>query len=408
MAKNKAKERQRKVVSARRRVEQHETGGERTSIKLPEGVSFLSVKKAEVKRLDIVPFTAGAGNKYADEGELHYERTYYAHRGIGPNNDSYCCLAKNWGKACPICDHKASLVKKGTSNDDDEVKALNWKERQLWCVLDQGEKEKGLQVWDVSHFLFGKYLDEKVRTADDHEYDNFADPVEGMTLRIGVTEEKGGGYTYCKFSDIEFKPRKEPLDPELVESAPCLDDCLIEVPYDKLKKIFLQMGDDDETEEEDEEEDDKPAPKKGGKDKKPAAADDDDDEEKEDTEDDSDLEDDDDPTAKTLGLKVGMAVKYKRSDCEITKISGDGTSLTLEDEDGEKITGVPPNEVTVIEEEEDEEENDKPAKKGGKGKKPAAADDDEDDDEDTEDDLEEEEDEEEEDDPPPAKKPKKK
>lgn len=373
MVKNKREERQRKVVSARRRVEQHEVGGGRTSVKLPEGMGFFSVKKAGTYRIDVLPFTAGKGNPFADAGELHYERTYFSHRGIGPNNATYVCSAKTFGKRCPVCEHRMKIDGKA---DEELIKSLVPKERQLFFVIDHAEKDKGVQCWDQSFHLFGKHLDAKIKNADDDDgYEFFADPEKGYTLKVGATEEKGGGFSWCNCSDIEFKARKDSIPDEVLEECPCLDDCLIEMDYDELKKIFLQIPD-----EEDPDEDEKPKSKAPAKKSSPPDEDEEDEDEEPEEEEESD-DDDEKPANKPVkhSLKKGDEVTYKRMLCEIVKVSPDGTSLTLEDEDGEVHKAVGPDEVKLIEpdeeedeepEEEEPEEEEKPAKrKPGRPKK---------------------------------------
>ncbi len=438
-----SKERRRKVLSARKQAEEHKSGFDNTALAIPEGTSFFSVKKEGAIRLDIIPFVFQEGNPYAkgDAGEdLHWERTYWVHRGVGADENSYCCLKKTFGKACPICDHRAKLVKDPDA-DEDLVKDLAPKERQIWAVVDQSieGKKKGIQIWDVSYHLFGKFLNEKIKMADDDDkYEYFADPEEGSTLKIGASEKSFGGRTFFEFSNIEFKPRKEPLDAKLLDACPCLDELPKEVGYRELKDIFLQTSANGKDEDdEDEDEDDKPAPKKGGKKppvdeddededeepapkkkptKKPVPKDEDEDEDDEDEPEDEDEDDepapkkaapkkkggkDADPTAQDLGITKGAMVEYEGMSCTVTKVSPDGTSLTLIDEDDEEHKAVAPSEVELIDTpDEDEDEDDKPAPK--KGKKPAPVDEDEDEEDD------EPEDEDEDEEPAPKKKPTKK
>ena len=118
-----------------------------TSLVLPEGTHFFSVKKAGVRRIDILPYEVKQdGNPFAAKGSLHYERTYWAHRGIGPNNDSYICSAKTFNKKCPICEYRAKL-QKDPDAEEQMVKDLAPKERQLFNVIDTAERDKGIQLW---------------------------------------------------------------------------------------------------------------------------------------------------------------------------------------------------------------------------------------------------------------------
>lgn len=382
-------------VSARRVVDERKSGFDKTTLNIPEGLMVFQPKQSGAYRLDIMPFIAGEGNPYADAGVPHYERTYFTHRGIGPNNDSYVCPAKTFNKPCPICEARAKLMKDG--GDEEAIKDLGPKQRQLFLIIDHAARDRGLQLWDVSWWLFGKPLEAKIRNADEGEYDYFADLNEGKYLKIGAEEKSFAGQKFLEFNDIEFKDRKEHYDDDMMEKAPCLDDLLKEMEYDKLKAIYNQTS-----EEDDEVEDDDVKPVKKGKattKKTLPPPDDDDDEFEEDDEEEEDTEEneeDEDPTAMDKGIEQGFTVQHKKHGvCTVVKVSKDGTSLLLRDAKGKTIPAVSPSDVDVTDIDEDEEEE-KPAPKKGAKKPPVEEEDSEDEDEDSEDEEEDSEDEEDE------------
>lgn len=205
-------------------------------------------------RIDIVPFEAGDDNPYAKPGELHYERTYYAYRFVGPDENSYVCPSETWkgqGKRDFIKEYR-----KGLSADDPEekklIKHLAPKERQLFLVWDHADEEEGVQLWEYSYHNFGKLLDSRIDNADEEDrYDEFYFPeADGMTLKVTFEESTGGGYKYKEATAIDFKSRKEDLPEEILKQAVCLDELLVDTPYDEMKKAFLQIedegGDDDD------------------------------------------------------------------------------------------------------------------------------------------------------------------
>jgi hypothetical protein len=231
----KRKREKRGRLSAKATAEKAVGGGfEMTSLRLPEGVNFFSVKKAGVKRVEIVPYTVGPGNPDAAEGELYFQRTYYTHRNIGLNGDVYVCPAKTTGQPCPVCEERARLDS-SVDADPDLVKDLLPKKRQLWNVYDHSDPERGVQVWDISYHLFGKQLLARIRDADDEdEYEYFADPEDGLTLKIGFAEKSWAGNSFCEAETIDFKARREPLDPDILDAANDLDACVVVVDYDTL------------------------------------------------------------------------------------------------------------------------------------------------------------------------------
>lgn len=243
----------RRPVDAGRRVTEH-SSGDRQSLNIPPGLGMWSPKKAGAYRIEIIPFEVGVVadkftlRKYADVGDLYYERTYWNHRGIGVNNDSYVCGAKTFGKPCPICEHRSQLAQSPRAENEEMVKALAPKERQLFLIVDHDDEAKGVQLWEISYALFGKQLDAKIANADEEDrvrFRRFADPDEGSTLKLAASEEAIQRTKYLEFAVDEIRPRKVALDPDWVEHNFCLDDMVRLVPYEELKKIFLQTGDDD-------------------------------------------------------------------------------------------------------------------------------------------------------------------
>lgn len=262
--------------NARERAEKHTSGFDSTSIKLPEGVKLFKPKKAGVYKIDIIPFVAGKGNPYADEGILHYERTFHVHPRVGgQDGDTYVCPRETVGAKCPICEFQKQLMRDGGA-DEKLVKSLYPKERQLFQLIDLAEPEKGIQIWDVSYHLFGKFLDARIKNSDeDDKYDRFYRLVGGKTLKLGFEEETFNKQTFLKVSTIDFKDRAEDYGEDMLEKGYCLDELLKIPTYNELKAALEGGGsakdDGDDEPKKRRSDDDDDAPKK-----RPAASDDDD------------------------------------------------------------------------------------------------------------------------------------
>jgi hypothetical protein len=348
--KAKRKERRSAATAAKRRAESHKGGFENTILNVPDSKVMFAIKNDNTLKLDILPYEVGEGNPYADKGELHYERTFYIHRNVGPDNNSYVCPNRTAKLPCPICEYRAKLMKDPDA-DESIIKELAPKERQLFNVIDLKNKDKGIQIWEYSYYLFGKKLDDRIRISEEDDmYENFADLEGGMSLRIGMEEKSFGKSNFYEANSIDFKPRKEDYDEDILDDVYNLDD-LIKIPtYAELKKIFLQTeeGDDDEDEEE--------KPKKSSKKKvsekttkkaKPVEDDDDDDDW------DDDEEEEEKPAKKTKKKTPPVVEK--------------------EDDDDD------------WDDDEDEEEEEKPKKSSKKKAKPVEDDDDDWDDDDDDD-----------------------
>lgn len=398
MGKREREQREVRYTSAKEKAIKHESGFESSAVKAPEGMKFFKAKGGKSYRLDFMPYEVKkgrdekGGNPHSDAGFAHYERTYYAHPRIGIDQKFYCCPRLTFGERCPVCDD-ASRLRRIAKNDDEEkfAKSLEAKERQLFIVVDTEEKDGEAMLWDFSFHCFGKQLDAKLKDSDERDnYDAFCRLEGGMTLKVSFADEKGGGYSFAKCSNIEMRPRDMDYPPETLDSMPDLDAMLVYTSYADLKRIYEQTDDDKgqddddkpeatarkplkvaakakpkEEPEDDEPEPEKPAPKghkpKTGK-AKPK----------------EEPEEDESP-----GFKPGDKVKYGDAVYEVLKVSSDGETLTLEDEDGE-VEKTTVDEVEKYEEEPEPEPPAKPAKggkppaKGGKAK-PASSDDDWDD-----------------------------
>lgn len=374
MATQRQKREKRKIVysSAKERAEKHESGFSRTAYSVPDGMEQFQIKKAGTYKLDIIPFVAGKGNPFAEEGSVHYERTFYQHGGIGAEQKPYTCPARTFGKKCPICE-EAMKLRRG--DDPEAAKDIRTSERQLFLVIDHADAEKGVQLWEISHFAFGAALDEKIKSSDDEDgYENFFHLDDGMYLKVTFKEDSGGKFKFLKCTNIEMRARSKPLPDSLLDEVPCLDDLIILTPYDKLKSIYLM--------EEGDEDGDEPKASRNGKKvakKKPAA--------REEEEEPEEPEEEETQTADEAGITVGCRVDHADlGECVVARISKDGTSLTLEDEAGDTHKAVAVNECELLEEEEEEPPaRKKPGPKAGTRRKKPDDDDEEPEEEEEED-----------------------
>lgn len=283
-SRDRREKRKEQVVSASRRLAEHQSGGERMSLKVPPGTKWFSPEKEGTYTVDIVPFTAGKGNPFAKPGELYYERTYFHHAQVGPSNEKVICMAKTMKQRCAICDFRAKLGSDPDRDKDTEklIADLNFKERQLWNVFDHDEPKKGVQLWEISYHLFGKYLDNKINLAKPDKKDKFmqfSDPKKGFTLAITGSEKTiGKSNPFLEFAQIDFEEREKPLSEKLLARAICLDDLIRPAKYETISEMLTAAPPPDD--------EDKPKPKKGRKPVKDEDEDEDEDDEPEDEEDD--------------------------------------------------------------------------------------------------------------------------
>jgi len=348
-----------------------------SQIKLPEGVVQYKLDKVGVYRIDVMPYIVGKNNPRAQEGDIHFEREYEAHRIPTPDgNRMFCCRMKCFGKKCAACDF---LRMQGGTADQNLVKSLRTTTRHLWVVNDKpGDSANPLKVFDTNHYNrglgFGEMLAEAITSVAD--YASFFELDGGYTLQLSVKEQTWPGGKFNAATRIDFLPRKYTYKDKMLDSAPCLDALLVDPGYDHVAKLLnpdTQGGEEEErdtarTSSQPDDDDDTPPPKK-----RPPADDDDDDE-----------SENKDPTAADLGLEIGDKVKHEEYGvCKIIHVSGDGTSLRIKDKEGDVHKAIAPSEVKKLKDEpakkpppadDDDDEPTPPPKK-----RPPVADDDDDD-----------------------------
>lgn len=362
---------------AKRRAETHKAGYENTAFELPDGKKAFVLKSDKVVRLDIIPFEVGEGNPQADKDELYYERTYFVHPRIGTDQTSFVCLAKTCGEPCPICEFRGKLMKDPDA-DEDLIKDLGPKERQLFNVINTKDRSAGVQIWDMSFHTFGKKLDYEIKNSDEDDgYENFAELKGGFTLKLGIDQRHYGSVAFFEVVAINFKPRVKDYDEDILEEATCLDDILIVKDYDELKEIFLQTVEDENEDEDEDKKKGKAKGKKGGKkkDKDENWGDEDEDDNGDDENDDKDEngdEDEDDVNDSDVpdwskDDRVVVEIDGEDYPGVITKIDEDEEEATVKFDDGD--TGTHPFDELKAEPEPESKKSKKAGKKSGKDKK---------------------------------------
>ena len=253
MASRQNERRERRIADAGRRVTEH-ASGDRMCLAMPQGLGLWKPKKVGAYIVSFIPFEMTDTSKkfrksYANPGDWYFERTYYAHRGIGLNQDMVVCLRETFNKPCPICEFMMKLARSPRKEDVELLADLKTTQRQLFLVLDHEDERAGVQLWDISFAMFGKGFDNKIAMADErrrNRYRRFYDFGDaGMAVRLTCQEKAIGdkGKTNEYMVD-EFRERgtEYPVADNFYDHGYNLDDIVREIPYDQLKEMFLQTG----------------------------------------------------------------------------------------------------------------------------------------------------------------------
>ena len=366
------------------------------SVNLPEDVKRFTPKKGTYK-LDVIPYTVSA-KRHPDgvaAGEQWCRRPFLIHYGIGVDNKPQIC-PRTIGKPCPICEYY-EREKKRPGADEEAIKEIRAKARELYNVIDLDNEDDGVQVFEMSYHLFGKLLEGEINEADDDEIAGFAELKGGKTLKVRFSEATMGKNKFLEATRIDFLDRDD-YKKSILDDVVDLDSVFNVLPYEELEAVFLEdegvgmvTGDGDDEEDEapkskkkshkaDDDDDDDDAPKAKKK-SKPKPADDDDDEDeapkpkkKSKPKDD----DDDDEEEKPKSRRTSKKAPAEDDDEEEAPKPKSRRAVKKTDDDDDDDEAPKPKSKKKAPVDDDDDEEEKPAPKSKK--KPAPADDDDDED----------------------------
>lgn len=374
------------------------------SVQLPEDVKRFAPKKGTYK-LDVIPYTVSA-KKHPDgvaAGELWCRRPFLIHYGIGVDNKPQVC-PRTIGKPCPICEYY-ERERKRPGADEDALKEIRAKARELYNVIDLDNEDDGIQVLEMSYHLFGKLLENEINEADDDEVAGFAELKGGKTLKVRFSESSMGTNKFLEATRIDFLDRDD-YKKSILDDVVDLDTVFNILPYEELEAVFLEdegasmAGDDDDDDKpkskskkksyKDDDDDDDEAPKT----KKRSKSDDDDDDDekpksrrsskKEEPEDDDDDEapksrrsakkaapEDDDDDEKPKSRRSVKKAQPDDDDDDDEKPKRKTSSKKADDDDDDEAEAPKAKSKAKKKPEPDDDDDDEPKAKKGKGGKSA-------------------------------------
>ena len=249
---------------------------------LPKEVKMYSAEPGKVEKFDIIPYEVtnpNHPNKTEMLDNIWWNSPFKVHKNIGVNDESVVCPT-TFGKKCPICEYFAKRKKEGA--EWDELKMLRPSNRALYAVIPKDHKkyEEKIHIFDMSTFLFEELLIDE--TLENDDYESFADPEAGYTLKVRWSAESFNGNAFAKAKRIDFADRDEQYDENIIEEVPKLDELFKLLSYEAINAKFFEL-DDEKVDMDEEEEEEKPVRKRKKKTSVPEP-------EEEDVEDDDDEE----------------------------------------------------------------------------------------------------------------------
>ena len=222
------------------REQSDDVGGSRSCFKVPSDVPFLKPSKKIL--MDVIPFKVSTSKNpdHIKKGDFWYRLSYKVHARIGPQEQMVVCPT-TFNLPCPIC-QEYRLLRQNPEASEDEIKALRPKERTIMNVVDLNDLDSGIQLFDMSNFLFHDMLKQEITLNEDVAVHNFTDIPGGRSLRCVFTEESFNGRKFLKIHRIDFVKRKEDWDDSILEQAVDLDKAVVVLDYDSLKKLYEEIG----------------------------------------------------------------------------------------------------------------------------------------------------------------------
>ena len=207
--------------------------------------------KEGVNRIDIVPYRVKTDKhpQGIERGGTDHILDLWVHRYVGPSKSTYVCLAKMFGKACPICEELDEELKDTTMSKEDRD-SLNKKraKRRCWYnVIDLTvpEKDQKVQIFEESHYLFEKEIIAKAGASKDG-FVAYWNIDFGKSVEFRVTKKGTSNGSYNEYRIDEFVKR-QPYDERILDESYSFDE-LYHVPtYEEVRSGFHGIDlDDDE------------------------------------------------------------------------------------------------------------------------------------------------------------------
>ena len=216
-------------------------------------VSYFKPKEGK-NIIDIIPWIIQTNNHPAgmSAGLEDYILDIWVHYNVGAMESRYVCLERTFGKPCPICEEMKAL-KEDENATEKQINDLKPKHRAVYNLIDLSNENKGIQLFNVSHWNFEKELVEEAETAEE-EIIVFSDLKVGRSIRFRANEVQRGGFKpYFEYKSFSFLERDE-YDSDILNEAIPLYKILHIPTYEEVKADFLNISTNEMEEEEEKKE----------------------------------------------------------------------------------------------------------------------------------------------------------
>lgn len=149
----------------------------------------------------------------------HYGMDIYVHYGVGLDNNTVVCLAKNKDliepETCPVCEMRQQYQADG---NDEYAEILRDRKRVLAYIIDRSDEDKGIQLWPMP-FTVDRDVALVSQDEENGEMLFVDDPKEGYDV---LFRRDGEGQT-TKYVAVKVGRRPTPLSNDRDQAAEWLD-----------------------------------------------------------------------------------------------------------------------------------------------------------------------------------------
>lgn len=165
----------------------------------------------------------------------HFALDIWVHYSVGPDEQTYLCLHKMKGEACPVCEELQRARK--DREDEQYVKDLEPSRRSLFYLVDRDNEKDGVQAWAAP---FTK-IDQAIVKVSVDRRTNEVLPIDDPDDGYDVEYEKGGKGIGTQYTGVAIARRSSSLG-NLAWLDFAVDNPLPEVleyySYDHIKQAF--------------------------------------------------------------------------------------------------------------------------------------------------------------------------
>jgi len=216
--------------------------------KFPEGLKEWIPEKGE-HEIDILSFVSGSQHPRNAKDVVVFSVDLWVFQYVGPNNDQFVTPGVNFKKRDPIAEYISQSRGELSKARYNQVRPKRRVIYLVWVHDTPEEEEKGIQIWNVSHYFMGEPLDEAAKLPRSGGHILFAHPSKDIGKRIFFEIKKTGKFEDAEgkeregieFTAPKFLDRKEELPEHIAEPGFSLDELIDMHPsYDRIYESFFQ------------------------------------------------------------------------------------------------------------------------------------------------------------------------